>query len=136
MAIELIVTSDEGEIKLIEANDEVGINKLEFIYDSSDDSTEKKLDAIKGLKLEGKISAENKSETLELAKWSLYEKGNSVYRKVNVKITDNNEKIIREYDFSAMFVVDYTEKFIAEGKGEFILKLYQKAKNLGIEIFD
>lgn len=135
MAIELIVTSDEGVIELKEQEDASGITELEFLYDSADDSTEKKYDAIKGLILKGTITSINKDQTLNLAKWALYEKGTAVYRGVNVKLIDDLENIIREYSFSAMFVVDYKESFSATGNGTFEIKLYQKAKNTGIEVF-
>lgn len=135
MAIEVKITGNQGEIILKEDDNNLGAENVDFIFDSDDKVQDKSYDALVGLKLSGKISGKNKEETLELGKWALCTSGEGAYRKVNVKIINSDSDIVREYDFSSMFVVDYNENFNKQGVGEYEIVLRQKSKETGIEIF-
>ena len=133
MAIKVTICGEQ-EIKLTENKNNQGIKSVEFIFDSEDSTKDRSIDAIVGLKISGEISELDKKETLELGKWALCTEGKGIYRKVNVIITNEEENILREYNFSSMFVVDYTEKFELTG-GTYTLILRQRPKDINIEIF-
>lgn len=135
MAINVKITSEIGEILLKEDKDSQGVTGIEFIFDSADGVKDKSFEATAGLKLLGEISDRNSKDTLELGKWALCVTGEGIYRKVNVMITNNSEEVIREYNFSNMFVVDYVEKLDGQGKGTYTIELRQRAKDTNIEIF-
>lgn len=133
----MVVRVEINDIVFEETNETFGINGVKFIFDSPDDTKEKNFGATVGLVLSGEINEKNKNNTLELGKWALCEKGEDIYRKVKVQVIDNEDNILREYKFSAMFVVDYREelkevdhKFVSN----FEIVLRQKEKETDIEI--
>lgn len=107
-----------------------GITKLEFIFDSPDDTKEKNFNNIIGIELEGKINSNTKEQILKLAEWATTSESSKIYKEVNICIYsgDINSDTLREIILTSAFVVDYTEIFDinSEAETKYILKLRQK----------
>lgn len=107
-----------------------GITKLEFIFDSPDDTKEKNFNNIVGVELEGNINSNVKEQVLKLAEWATTSESSKIYKEVNICIYsgDINSDTLREIILTSAFVVDYTEKFDINNEAEtkYILKLRQK----------
>ena len=114
-----------------------GISDITFKHDSDDKTKALDIDSVTGILVNGKIEKANKDATLQLAKWSIQTSGTDLYRNVTVSIVDNEGLVVRQFEFSEMFVVDYLEVFDASNDDEakFTLKLYQRKNNPEIEIY-
>ncbi|WP_293960671.1 hypothetical protein [uncultured Fusobacterium sp.] len=107
-----------------------GITKLEFIFDSPDDTKEKNYNNIIGVILEGKINTNVKEQILKLAEWATTSESSKIYREVNICVYsgDINSDALREIVLTSAFVVDYQEKFdmSSEDETKYLLTLRQK----------
>lgn len=107
-----------------------GITKLEFIFDSPDDTKEKSYNNIIGVILEGKINSSVKEQILKLAEWATTSESSKIYKEVNICIYsgDINSDTLREIILTSAFVVDYKEEFdmSSEEGAKYLLKLRQK----------
>lgn len=124
MGIKIKITGKEVE-EITLGKEE--IKNFNFIFDSPDDVKEKSIVPIIGIEFNGKINVNNKDEILKLVNWALYFGGQDIYRKVEIRLIDKEENILREYVFNKMFVVDYTENFEEENTTlGYEIKLTQK----------
>ena len=119
LGYELTVTDSKGtEIKLTSMDGEHG-GREDIICASyksttlNDDSIARSNDVRAEIKIIGRITAENKDTTCELANWSKEKDSSLIYRKVILTIypSTDNPILLRNYELENMFVLDYTESF-------------------------
>jgi hypothetical protein len=128
----------EGKNEPIEIGNEEKnalLTSIKIKFDSpNEDVLDRSSEAILKATIDGKISKDIKTETINLLKWSLTRK-DDVYRKVTIRI-ENEEEIIREYIFTQAFVIDYSENIDKNG-GSFSLILAQKGNKMNeVEVRD
>jgi len=128
----------EGKNEPIEIGNEEKnalLTSINIKFDSpNEDVLDRSSEAILKATIDGKISKDIKTETINLLKWSLTRK-DDVYRKVTIRI-ENEEEIIREYIFTQAFVIDYSENIDKNG-GRFSLLLAQKGNKMNeVEVRD
>lgn len=119
LGYEVIITDSKGsEIKLDSMKKENN-GKGDIIgasYKSNtlnDDSMSRSNDVRAEIKIIGRITKYNFQNTCELAKWSNESNPDLVYRKIKLIIhpTSSDTSILRSYEISEMFVLDYEEYF-------------------------
>ncbi len=140
MDFSLKITSKEsGEIKIGEKY----VKAANYLYDTvGKEVLDKSSDIMVSLNIQGELNKGSKSQTKELAKWSLMTKGVDVYRNITIIIEDN-DAIIREYNLNEAFVVDYFETTKVKPDGTITDKMIwelivaQKGDNLeGVKVKD
>ena len=136
MQYSIKLTGDGKEIFFGAADDDKGIIKSVEIYlDTIDDAVRSKSDAmLSRIKIVGKIQENTSQRLIDVFNWSLEMSSEKIYKKLEIGIY-NSEKILRQYIFPEMFVVDYKEVYTADGhdkdeKPYFELYLTQKENNL------
>lgn len=79
----------------------------------NDDSMARSNDVRAEIKIIGRITKENIKNTCELAKWSNETNTDLLYRKVKLTVYTSTDSsiILRNYEISEMFVLDYEEAF-------------------------
>lgn len=119
LGYELTVTDSKGtEIKLTSMDEQHG-GREDIICASyksntlNDDSIARSNDVRAEIKIIGRITAENKDTTCELANWSKEKDSSLIYRKVKLTTypSPSNPTLLRNYELENMFVLDYTESF-------------------------
>lgn len=132
MDLELKVEGKGGKIEIGKEY----LTKIQLKFDSpNDDVTDRSSKAILKAEIDGIISNDVKTQTVDLLKWALTKK-EDVYRKVTIQIEDT-DAIIREYIFSKAFVIDYTEKLTNVEENTFKLLFAQKGDKLDeVEVSD
>jgi hypothetical protein len=115
----------------ITGGDTINLNKGEveavsFRVDSPDDARAKSNEMAYILEISGKISKGNELETVKLAQWAQLPPNSKdhVERNVAVELVKGGQ-IVRQYEFSHAFVVDYNEYIGIEGDGSFRLFIKQ-----------
>ncbi len=119
------------KVEKINSEEEIFIERkkiiaAEFKFDSPNDSETKSSKMSAVLTIQGKIQEDIFTETKKLLQWSLLPSSDrNVYRRIIFKSIDNG-KIVRDYVFTAAFIVDYSEEY-PEGKdSKFTLILKQR----------
>ncbi|MHA4987664.1 hypothetical protein [Cetobacterium somerae] len=110
MEIELqILSIENGEIIITEKY----IKSCKFQYDTPDTASMKSNEINVKLIIEGELKKETSEEAKKIAQWALMKTGKDVYRKVIVFMKDNDE-IVREFELSQAFAIDYEENYYKE----------------------
>lgn len=138
----LSIKNNEEVIEL-STEEEVGkpvITEVSFKMNTLDDHARNRADAVRGeLKITGVITAENRDETKPLAKWAMDADRKTLYRSVEIVVYDGKNctgEVLRRYQFSNMFVIDYEENFGGDSdSGTFELFIAQKEGNEKKEVF-
>ena len=113
----------------IEGNDKTvlrsEIMSIRFKHDSDDDAKAVDTNGVTGLVIEGDLDANDaKASCLKLAEWSIQTTGADIYRKVSIVVYNTTgNALIRQIEFSHMFVVDYSENYISDSSGKSVFKL-------------
>ncbi|MGL5126451.1 MAG: hypothetical protein ACRC0Y_07830 [Fusobacteriaceae bacterium] len=133
MRIELqILSAENGEIVIKETY----ITKAQYQYDTPDTALMKSNEINVKLIIEGNLERTISGEAKKLAQWSLMETGKDVYRIVKVIMRDNEEDIVREFELSKAFAVDYEETYENE-QATFKLLVAQKRDEIeGVKVRD
>ncbi|SFR97503.1 membrane-associated protease 1 [Anaeromicropila populeti] len=109
------------------------IEAVEFIAAVPQDSNARSASLGATMIITGKILTlfEGSEESLGLSEWSRVPSTEAeCYRKVSVEVIAAGQ-VVRQYEFSKAFVVDYTEEFDDEtGTGKYILTVRQKKDNI------
>ncbi len=65
------------------------------------------------IKICGRITEENKTETNKLAAWAIDSKKETIYRTVKLVVhpTQTDSTVLRSYEVERMFVLDYDESY-------------------------
>lgn len=119
------------EVEKINSEEEIiiggkKIESAEFKFDSPDDSETKSSKMSAVLTIKGKIQQDIFTETKKLLKWSFLDSSDkNVYRRIIFKSIDNG-RIVREYVFTAAFIVDYLEEYPEGTDSKFTIILKQR----------
>jgi hypothetical protein len=123
-------------------NEGASISKVIFKMNTLNDDSLNRDSAVRcELIVEGKITQDNKNETLKLTKWSMIGSGEGIYRKVTVIVytDDSRNEVLRQYTVDKMFCIDYDESFSEDVKqgeaGRFILHIAQREGNHSKDVF-
>ena len=143
VAYNVKIESVDGAINFDEGTDKEGnsISKVTFKMNTLNDDTLNRDSAVRcELEIEGLITKQNKEETMKLAKWSMLNSGDALYRKVTVTVyTDGGrEEVLREYTVEKMFCIDYDEQFsdgVQNEAGKFTLHIAQREGNHSKDVF-
>lgn len=132
--------SEVIELSTAEQNGKPDITKVVFKMNTLDDNTRNRADSVRGeLKIEGIITPDNRDNTKMLAKWAMDADRKTLYRDVEVIVYDGincTGDILRRYQMSSMFVIDYDEQFGSDSdSGTFELFIAQKEGNEKKEVF-
>lgn len=139
-AVEIKNSEDMISFSTADAGDKPDITKVIFTMNTLDNSTRNKADSVRSeLEISGTINAENRDRTKMLAKWSLDADRKTLYRDVEVVVYSSRNctgDVLRRYQISNMFVIDYAETFDGDGdSGTFKLFIAQKEGNNKKEVF-
>lgn len=114
------ITNSEGAIEFSTAGEDnaVSIKSVEFRMNTLNDDTRNRADTVRAeFEIKGKIDNNNRDNTLKLLNWSIDKNQKTLYRDVEV-IVYNSENcsgdVLRRYDISNMFVIDYEEFCVNE----------------------
>ena len=110
------------------------VKKVETFMDTINNDTQSKSGGMLAkLEISGDIRSQDSAIFVELFKWAKDFKDKTQYRKVEVEVGAAEDSIFRRYEYDKMFVVDYKETYVGEGRehGSFILNLTQQDDNWG-----
>ncbi len=119
------------KVEKINSEEEINIGKkkiesAEFKFDSPNDSETKSSKMSAVLTIKGKIQQDIFTETKKLLKWSFLDSSDKNVDRIVTFKAINAGRIVRDYVFTAAFIVDYSEEY-PEGKdSKFTLILKQR----------
>lgn len=119
----------------IEIAEENMITSAEITFDTINDNTQKKSNAILAkMTLCGKIAKEINDSLIKISEWARDLKNETTYRKVTLTIyEDEDNTTLRIYELPDMFVCDYKETYKSASENDnytFELKLTQRENRL------
>ena len=120
------------------AGEEKELTSVQFNMNTLDDSVKSRAKGIRAeFIIKGIINDKTKSEVQKLAAWAIATEEEELYRSINVLVKNGSgetAKVLRRYEFSDMFVLDYIELFPEENAsdsiGKFELFIAQKVGGL------
>ena len=123
----------------IKNGDKQDITKVSFKMNTLDDMSRNRSDAVRAeVVIIGNITVENRDNTKKLAKWSMDANRKTLYRDVELVVYDSDNcsgDVLRRYEISTMFVLDYEENFESADSGIFTLFIAQKDGSDSKEVF-
>jgi len=117
------------------AGENASIRKIILMSDTKDPHVSQRSNSVLfRVEIDVLINKDTKEVCKKLMKWALQDRGNDLYRKVDITIKDDNEEVLRYFSIPDMFCEDYKEVYLEDNdkqqdKCVFNLKLIQKGGN-------
>lgn len=117
---EITISNNDGTIEFStkEEGNAVSIESVEFRMNTINDNTRNRADAVRAeFEIKGIVDNNNSENTLKLLKWSIDQDQKTLYRDVEVVVYNSGNcsgDVLRRYQISNMFVIDYEEYHITE----------------------